>query len=114
MISMPEVIISIPEMMIPIPEVMVSIPEMMIPIPEVRTSDVGSDGNDDGGHFKSKFSSILANNWTVCREEKSRPTTSNIRKVVVGHLLNITTFQLLQSVKDRVLWLSMVANVLKR
>ncbi|ESO02982.1 hypothetical protein HELRODRAFT_173817 [Helobdella robusta] len=29
------------------------------------------------------------------------------------HLLNITTFQLLQSVKDRVLWRPIVANVLK-
>ncbi|ESO10909.1 hypothetical protein HELRODRAFT_167421 [Helobdella robusta] len=30
------------------------------------------------------------------------------------HLLNITTFQLLQSVEDLVLWRSMVAYVLKR
>ncbi|ESN91693.1 hypothetical protein HELRODRAFT_165753 [Helobdella robusta] len=29
------------------------------------------------------------------------------------HLFNITQFQLLQSVEDRVLWRSMVANVLK-
>ncbi|ESN94619.1 hypothetical protein HELRODRAFT_164484 [Helobdella robusta] len=50
--------------------------------------------------------------WKNCMENKSRSTTNSIREVLC-HLLNITTFQLLQSVKDRVLWRSMVANVFK-
>ncbi|ESO08944.1 hypothetical protein HELRODRAFT_168865 [Helobdella robusta] len=60
---------------------------------------------------KEKMENLTTTGKIAEKRDRGQQRTTFVKSLC--HLLNITTFQLLQSVEDRVLWRSMVANVLK-
>ncbi|ESN97768.1 hypothetical protein HELRODRAFT_177831 [Helobdella robusta] len=60
---------------------------------------------------KKRMENLTTNGKIAGKRDRSQQRITFVKSLC--RLLNITTFQLLHSVKDRVLWMSMVANVLK-